>query len=1456
MFLRFSPFLFIGLLLISAILPNGKVWAASKEKSPSNAFLEVSSLNVHADAPKAELCLSLSKEINVSDKDFLLTTLEVRQDGKKIKLAATDLSVTPQDICVQNLQHRRTYTITLRRLKSANGARLPRKYTAVATIPDRKPVLTFTGDSRRLAFPRHRQEPKGERSKQDLAKVEQAHVLRSVNVSATHLTLYKIADLALFPQAWQQFRQMNLSPSESRYFSKEKGKIVFESDLVFGDAPNQDQTLIAPLPEEKNLSPGLYYLAATPRGKEGSNPGLFAGQWFLVSDLYVTTMRIQDGLMFFASLGKNQHPAAKDEVTVAALDKDGQVLGQARTREDGSIFVPLNAQELERVAVVAGQTAAGDVDLYEVGSDRTVLTGGTLLIPHMETDKPIYRSGTKAYFIVRAENANGDVQKIGESLVQLKSPDQRLYAQQKLPAQKMGQVRVSLPLPFLGVRRTWQAQWTLPDGTLLASTPVVISPRGEEGRVSLDLSGSDVDFKASGIVTVRALDEALKPLAYKNGILTVHSARPEIKGWKSFRFGDVTATRGGEIQSFPFMTDSAGTAKVSLSFSSEQKAQSLGLDGVSLMAEMESGSRSVPLIVPVRTRSDALIGIKPLFDGYSFPENSAARFEVIAVDRTGHRRAVNGLSYLIYEEGRSFEWLPSEGHWDYTRRPNHRRIGGGNLSIPANKPASIRWPVTAGHYILDITNASGDVLARYDFDAGRRDARIVKNDLQRLHFEQDAPILEMNAPNKIKLFLSAPAIVSILVTDRKVLQTLHQPMKEGVNEITLTPSAAWGNQVQVRAEALFEQSVEPVVAQQKMTIHSPANDLSVNASIPPFFTAGQKVSVSAHIQKYQKALPVFVSVLAEMQASDGQALAPVLLDRLPVRPDGKIEIPLSLPSFEGAVSLTLTAWNDRQRGKLAVTVPVHAPLAVAGDLPVFVHQDDKIGFSVRLTNYSAPSGTYRYTITLPDGISFSTPVQGRLKLAKGQSQILSGQLSIKGQVEGPLLLELFGKSGVVLRRAWPLYAAGKGIGSRTETLTFVKPDQEALPETLSAKTGQSGVALVSPLPMKYVLQMLAQIAQSEPQTTGELAQWLLVMQTWSTVIEQAGLMNSAQRLALIDFRLRDHLHRQNEDGGFAAMRAGDPSDLTSTAIALKAIPAAQKEVADYAAAWLALRLQNTWFDEKERTPRAFAFETLASLNKADISALRYFAETSRSKVLPPDAQAALAHALLMAGDEVAAKPWIERAQDSLENDQNLRLITSWHALSFLASNDKTSFEDLYKYLPKQDAVPEAVPLKVAVERMKALYEINQRAGSWRAILNGKEEKHFGVMVLPLAAQGVPSLTNKSSRPLVITQSRVPDNSASKEKPVIDGAISTRVTTQLYDTEGRVIEKGATLKVGKIYFLLFSVSYDRIQSAPLAVHVAFPITSAYAFSAPVQGSAQAIRTLYPWTPDTLNDLTGV
>lgn len=1429
--------LFAG--LVFALALSGPVLAKSADKASPQTFTLVDTV-LHANAPKAEICLSLSRPVDAHDRNRIMSFIELKKDGKKVKISASDLSLTPHDICVQNLEHRHAYEVTLQRIQSADGMRLDKKYVTRVAVPDRKPVLTFVGDKRRLILPRHVREAEDKTSDSELVRAGMAHVVRSVNVMATHLTLYKIGDRKLLSEAWQQFKQMNLSPSESLYFARQKGQVVFESDLVFGEAPNEDQTLVAPLPAEKELTPGLYYLAATPRGKEDKNPGLFAGQWFLVSDLRIGVVRLRDGIKFLATAGGDVLSSVPD-VTVAALDAKGDVVAEAKTGADGSVFLPLAAKELAQVAIVTGQKATGDLDLFEMGPDRTITANDIALQPQLTLDKTVYRAGQTAVVTLRAENAKGEAQDVGESVVQVIGPDNRVFSEKPVAAGKKGLSVLSVPVPYGQTPRTWSVAWRKKEGSLLAAAPLVITPDGVLPSLSLIVDRTTIDFDQTTMALLKAQDSAKKPRAFQNGTLFVKTAQPEIAGWRHYHFGDMTAKGGAVVYQTRFMTDADGVARVPVALDQAAKLAS-GIEGLRFEAVLEDGGTAQPITVPTRPRGDVMVGLKSRLEGRAIPENSMAQFDAIAIDMAGKRRALGDLYYLVYEEGRSFEWVQSEGHWDYRQRPDHRRVGGGPLAISASGETTIRWPVTAGTYLLEVTNAAGDVLARYSFDAGRREDAVLRQDEASLRFVDADKPFEMKANNRLKIFVSESAMVSVLVTDGAVRQAQHRFMKAGINEVEITPAEGWGRQVLVRVVAQMTHSFEPVLTQKSFSIHVPANDLAIKLSSSGAITTGRTVSLPLQIQKQQRGLPTFVSVIATPQATNGKALPVLVHDKVSVTADGRAEVVLALPSFDGTLALSVTAWNDTQKGTLQTTLPARPVFGVDGNLPAQVTVGDKINTRLFLTNGTAAPVAVTYKWKVPDGLVLSGAESGKVRLNKGERQALTVAMTVRGPVSDEVMLTVQGIGGTGGNQVWtwPVYAApepNRNAEERTQTLDPAQTHQTPFGQ------GKDRVLLVAPVAMEGALSDLERILHSTPQTTTEIAQWLDVTAVWAPVIQQTGLMNEKSLTRLRDAQVQTLLVRQNEDGGFPVLEAGSPSDLGSTAAALKVLAGQSGPDVLFAAQWLSLRLQNTWFEESERAPRALAFEALATLGKVDLSGLRYFAEKSNDKASDPVVAAALARALTIAGDETPTQHWAKKILAQRD--------VPWDALALMATNDKISFEDVFKLVPasKSDA-----PLSYAevMWKLKTLGALSQKAGTWRTEKAGVESKHYGIWGIRVSAQekdNAAAFKNVGERKLFST------TSFSDEPQKASKSRASAMEGSLYTLEGRKVEDGTNLSRDRAYLLSIEASGNK--GTPEASLIAsLPALSAYDFSAPVKADPILLKRLYPWSTGIMSELDGV
>ena len=79
-------------------------------------------------------------------------------------------------------------------------------------------------------------------------------------------------------------------------------------------------------------------------------------------------------------------------------------------------------------------------------------------------------------------------------------------------------------------------------------------------------------------------------------------------------------------------------------------------------------------------------------------------------------------------------------------------------------------------------------------------------------------------------------------------------------------------------------------------------------------------------------------------------------------PDGRAEIPLALPAFNGRLRLMAVAWSAAKVGGAEETVLVRAPLVAELSLPLYLAPGDRAGLTLGLHNLDGPAGDHRVTL--------------------------------------------------------------------------------------------------------------------------------------------------------------------------------------------------------------------------------------------------------------------------------------------------------------------------------------------------------------------------------------------------------------------------------------------------------------------------------------------------------------
>ena len=308
---------------------------------------------IDADTASPRACFQFSEE------------LPARTDFSPfMALAGTDkpaLSVEDKQLCVEGLQHGQTYTVTLRAgLPSVVHETLSKSSDFAIYVRDRAPSVRFSTTA--YVLPRTGQN---------------GIPVISVNSRTVAVEIYQVSDRNLIDEITgvgygRGDFQGSLSRYDTEQLKKSRGVQVWSGELAVNAAPiNQEVTTAFPVDQAiATLKPGVYVMVAQPNELKNldNNYDLLATQWFIVSDLGLTTFSGNDGIhVFVNSLATTQ---AKSAVELRLVSRGNEILATRKTDSSG--------QALFEVGLASGVGGAAPALL------AAAELGGRLCVPQPE----------------------------------------------------------------------------------------------------------------------------------------------------------------------------------------------------------------------------------------------------------------------------------------------------------------------------------------------------------------------------------------------------------------------------------------------------------------------------------------------------------------------------------------------------------------------------------------------------------------------------------------------------------------------------------------------------------------------------------------------------------------------------------------------------------------------------------------------------------------------------------------------------------------------------------------------------------------------------------------------------------------------------------------------------------------------------------------------------------------
>lgn len=759
----------------------------SAARAQDDGALHVQKLTVNAEAKNPEACLEFDKSLAPATQAQLAATLKLESNGRRVVPA--NIVATGSSLCLFPLERNQVYRLSLKGLRGANDQSLKSPYLSSFIIPNRTSSLAFTNEGNLAS---------------GFGSYSKPLTLRSVNVAHARIDVYKVTDISSMSRLWQDRAMTSLAPSESAMHARTKGLTVWRGKEAFEGSPNtaieHKFSFREKLPD---LPPGLYLAVATAgdedkrkdENKTLLDKGLapLAAAWFTNSAYTLRAIKDSEGIHAFVSGA----PEGKNAIRILAFSSGDEPLAETTTDSKGLGFIPY-PPKLANKADVVSLIALDDAGNVAFANAENVPSQPKTSIPDvLKIDAPFAPPLTMVN--VALPLPKKEALKTNDGFLRL-SREAFVYGDFPVPTKADPSAKLSFPAPALP--GTWTLRWQKTNGDVLAETSLRVTNHPDVAHLEVAAERNNVPSDRNVTLTIKSTSAIKKTVPLIGGHIFASWQKREASApeWKDYRFGNPPALAPTPKPIADFLTDLDGAATVRIMLPPPPSEQGLYQAEIRVVSEPDSGiADAAPLFLPLH-RQDIVIGAKPLATDARFPQNGLARFALIGISSEGKAQDVSGLSYQIYEEGRSFEWYQDEGRWKYKPEAHLRPVGGGPLTVKADGSSAIEWPVTAGNYRLVLLNEDGKILLRTAFSAGWDSTAAPSGSATHLHVSLPKKI-QANREAVVRVFLPESALLTVFVSDAKIRKIIREIRPKGDNVVAFVPEGDWGPEINVSVEA-------------------------------------------------------------------------------------------------------------------------------------------------------------------------------------------------------------------------------------------------------------------------------------------------------------------------------------------------------------------------------------------------------------------------------------------------------------------------------------------------------------------------------------------------------------------------------------------------------------------------------------------------------------------------------
>jgi hypothetical protein len=821
----------------------------------------VADYKVENDANPPRACFEMSEPISRTVTDF--TSYFTQEPGPVAAVTAEGTR-----LCVEGLKHGERYTITAREgLPAAADDTMAKDFSFEFYIKDRNPSVRFASKSHVLP-----------RTGQNGIPVI------SVNSKEAKLALYRIGDRNLIDSVMGSDFRAQINGYSANDIENQKGSLVWEGTMETPAPVNEDITTAFPIDEALDqLAPGLYVMTASPSSVTSDDYENVATQWFVVSDLGLSTMRGKDGLHVGLRSIETALPLADVEVRLIA--RNNEVLATAQSDATGAVTFAsglMKGEGGESPALVVAQSPSSDYsfvdltqpafDLTDRGVDGRAPSGAVDAFVYAE--RGVYRRGETVHATVLLRDDAANAMATTPVTLVVERPDGVEFLSLQLDDRGAGGYSHDFDINAVAQGGTWRIKaLTDPNGEAVGETSFLVEDYIPD-RIEFDLkpksAAATVGDGAGFAVDGRYLFGAPAAGLDLEATLSISADSRPFAEWKDYQFGlmdERVDTLQSTLTDLP-QTDINGHADLVV------RLPDLPVTTQPLKADIsvrmrEPGGRAVEQLasLPV-TASQPMFGIMAGFDSGAAPEGQPAAFKLIAVDSAGKLTPVKGAAWTLKRLTRDWQWFKTDGEWRWEGVTRTSKIAGGTLDLAADRPTDFSRALSWGEYRLEIA-ADGLTPASMDFSSGYYYGDTSKADTpDTLKVALDTTDTTTGGTVNVKIEARYAGKATVQIVGDRLLATQTVDVAEGGITLPFTVGENWGTGAYVLASLYKPMDVKAKRMPSRAMgvawfgIDRQARTLDVKLTPPDIMKPRQKLTIPVSVANLGAGEEAFVTVAA------------------------------------------------------------------------------------------------------------------------------------------------------------------------------------------------------------------------------------------------------------------------------------------------------------------------------------------------------------------------------------------------------------------------------------------------------------------------------------------------------------------------------------------------------------------------------------------------------------------